>query len=144
MQDPHLRYSGISMGRWWASCLIAPLIGPILIFCIEPFGLRSMKSFTEVGEGLTATLVLYGLPSYVGVFLFGLPLLYVFRRAEITSWWAYIAGGLFCATCIGILLERRGWSVPWWAARGIMHYIVGLGVVGGLSLRAMLFGFARK
>ncbi|MGA8593890.1 MAG: hypothetical protein WB676_04035 [Bryobacteraceae bacterium] len=100
-----------------------------------------MKSAAEIAEGLTATLILYGLPSYLGVVLFGVPLLYLFRKREITSWWAYIGGGVFCASCIGILLERRGWSVPWWAIKGIAHYIVGLGLVGGLALRAMLFGF---
>lgn len=138
-------YTNVPLRRWCVACLLAPLIAPTLIFCIDLFWLPDTKNVFEIVMGLPFNLVFFGIPTYAGMILFGVPVLYFFRKMQITSWFVYAGGGVLCALCWAMAFEvfSQG-AIRWWAVRGTAHYIVGMGVVDGVGFRALLLGFGRK
>jgi len=88
-----VREQGVTPRR---AIFLAPFLGVFIstfLMCIVSKEVSSNKFFS--------VLMVYSLVGYifsiVSAVIFGLPLSAIFRRLNLTLWWQYVIGGIFCA-----------------------------------------------
>ncbi len=119
--------------RLFLAYFAVPLTGPAL-FVLQALCFGGRVSFRDA----LGVVLIYGVFGFVAMLVLGSPLLFLYSRLQWTGFPAFIGGGAFCAALMYSLVARDRF------APAPFVFFTLFGVVEGLALRLMLFGFSAR